>query len=508
MKTKYLIAFIITFISYNTLSAQNIQDSARKKVKIASKQSITSLRKDIDALLDSPEISGASVGVSVISLESGESFYKKNDTKNFPPASTLKLLTSADALESLGAEYKFATRLYMNGSIKEDGEYVGDLIIRAGGDPSISKNFYKDPMAIIDRFAATLDSLGIKSINGNIIGDDNFFDDEYYGPGWAWDDLAYPFSAEINALSAFDNKVDIIVTPGKSANQLAEFYMEPRNNYLQIDNRVRTVLPEKVSDLSIYRAPYTNVVKLDGFILKDSTNKERNSVASVSIDNPTLFFLSLIKDCIETRNIKFRGALIDIDDYKGRIAYNELKQISEIISPPIKDIIKVLNKQSNNLIAEALLKTISKENSGKGSFNKGAEILTKFANKIGIKSDNLAIVDGSGLSRLNLISPNGITSVLAYMFKNEYKGEYVGSLAAPGEDGTLKKRMTKSVAQKNLNAKSGSMNNVNNLAGYVKTKDGENLAFSIMIANHTAPQNVVTNIIDLICMRLAAYNNN
>jgi serine-type D-Ala-D-Ala carboxypeptidase/endopeptidase (penicillin-binding protein 4) len=495
----------LLFIVFTSLGfAQTTADTLKKKTRTVGKATLNELQKDIDALLDSPDISSAFIGLSFFSLETGEYFYRKQDNHNFIPASLLKLLTSAAAFEYLGEDFRFTTRIYLNGYLANNGEYVGDIIIRASGDPTISKNFYKEPMKVIDNITYILDSLGIKSISGNIIGDDNYFDDEYYSAGWSFDDFNYSFSPQISAFAIYDNKIDINLKPAEKINNIADYYTEPISKYVQIINNVNTVPAGKTSDVSFDRQFGSNIIELDGKIMKDSLNKEEVNL-SVTIDNPTLYFLSLFKDCIEKRNIKFKGALVDIDDYRERINYSELNQIYEINSPPLKEIIKVLNKQSNNLIAEVLLKTMAKENLGEGSFSKGTEMLNKFAGKIGITSEKANFADGSGLSRLSLITPKYIIALLSYCYRADFSESFFNSLAIPGENGTLKRRLTKSTAQKNIWAKTGSMTGVNNLAGYIKTKDNDMLAFSIMIMNFTVPQNVISNIIDLICMRISAF---
>ena len=503
---KIIFVSIIVFNLFLSIGySQIISDSLKRKIKQSTKQPIFELQRDLDAILDSPDISNAFVGISVLNLESSEFFYRKNDYKNFIPASLIKMLTSSAALNYLGEDFRFNTKLYLNGYLAENGEFNGDIIVRGGGDPTLSKNFYKEPLDVLNQFANALDSLGIKSINGNIIGDDNYFDDEYYAPGWAWDDFMYPFSAQINALSIYENKIDIIVKPNQILNQIAEYRLEPNTKYVQVINNVQTLSPKAISDVVVYKEIFSNFVQMSGGIIRDSLGKEEVQ-SSVAVDNPTLYFLHLLKDCIDKHNIKVRGVLLDIDDYRETITYSDLHLISTIYSPPLKSIIPVMNKQSNNLIAESILKTVAKEVTGKGAFQTGTELLAKFASKSGISAEKISLYDGSGLSRMTVISPKNFVTLLSYMYRNEDKDIFINSLAIPGESGTLKRRLTKSVAQKQLWAKSGSMNGINNLSGYIKTKDNEMLAFAIMIMNDTVPQTISSNIIDLICMRLAAFS--
>ncbi len=206
------------------------------------------------------------------------------------------------------------------------------------------------------------------------------------------------------------------------------------------------------------------------------------------------------------KNIKFRGALLDIDDWNQDIKYYELNSLKDYESPNLSEIIKVINKRSHNLGAEILVKTLGKEVYGLGTTAKGLEVINNYMNKIGIQTDKCSIADGSGLSRLNMISPIGLNILLNDMNKNKYKDTFRKSLSTPNEDGTLKRRFINTLAEKNIFAKTGSMNNVNSLAGYVLTRDREVLSFVMMFNNFTVPQNVIRNIQDLIAMRLASFS--
>lgn len=463
------------------------------------------LQKDIASILDNKDFTNAQIGVSIVSIESGESLFKRNDNKNCIPASTLKIITTAAALEYLGRDFRYNTTLYLDGEIEKNGEYNGNIIIRGSGDPTISKTFLDNPSSILDSWAAVLDSLGIRSIRGNIIGDDQYFSGDYYAPGWSWDDLIYPYSAQVNAISIYENKIDIIIEPDENIGEPAAFRIIPENSYIGLINHVKTVPDSMLTEIYTMRHPGTNIIEIYGFIQQNKADKE-SKIASVTIDNPSLFFLNLFKNAIEKRNIKFRGALLDMDDWNQKFSYLDRTPVSEYFSPPLYKIIQEVNKNSNNLTAECLLKTIAKENTGTGSFRKGCEQLNRFIARKGVADENIAVYDGSGLSRMNLLSPKIQTQLLSAFYKSNFKNDFINSLAVPGENGTLKNRMTKARASNYVFAKTGSMNGVSALCGYIFTKDNETLAFSIMISNFTGPASLANNLQDLICMRLAAFS--
>ncbi len=466
---------------------------------------IRQLKIDIDDILENPDFSNGITGVLVQSMETGELIYKKNNNTNFLPASTQKIITTSAALEILGKDYKYSTKFFLDGIVGINGEFKGNVIIKGYGDPTLSNNFYENPYIMFDEFISCLDSLGIKSIKGNIIGDDSYFDNIYYGNGWAWNDMNFAYSAQVSALSFMDNKVDIIIEQGDSIGSNTKFTVIPENKYVRIINNIKTVAKQDVIEITALRDAINNIIILNGNIGFDSIKKEKQ-ITSVTIDNPTLFLLSILKDRIEKHNIRFRGALLDIDDWNEKPIYYKLKLIKQFDSPQLIKIIDEINKNSNNLLAEILLKTMAKEVSGIGSFEKGIEIVKKHLSKNGVSPDNIEYIDGSGLSRLNLISPANQVSILTSIYRSNIKDIFIKSLATPNEDGTLKRRMTQSRAEKNVFAKTGSMENVSTICGYVETRDKEYFAFSIMQNNFTVPGSLARNLQDLILMRLAAFS--
>ncbi len=500
----FSILFLVIYPEYVSLS--NPADSIKSVQRLFPVLNpIKELQADLEGILDNPDFANALVGVEIRSCETGDFIFRKNASKNNIPASILKLFTTYTALEALGPNFTYTTNFYLDGVLSKNGEYEGDLIVRGSGDPSISLNFYENPLDLIEKLVDKLEYLGIKSLKGNIIGDASYFDNNYYAPGWSNEDLIYPFSAPVSALSIFDNKVDIYLKPSKELGEKAGLRIVPDNSFISVENFVKTsgnsinsgVIPIKNNKYDIY--------ELYGEIQTDSTNIIEYPV-NLSILNPTKFFLSLIKQSLEARDIKFRGALLDDEEIDYEIDYKELQPMYQIVSPPLKKIIDIINKKSHNLAAESLLKTIGKEAYGIGSFSKGIEKIKETVSKLGIPPENLQIFDGSGLSRYNLLQPKYIVDLLYHINNIDLKELFINSLAQPSKDGTLKRRMTNSKAEKNVFAKTGSMNNVSNLCGYVRTKDGEYFAFAIMINNYILPESLAQNLQDIICMRLSSFS--
>lgn len=460
------------------------------------------LKNELDEIFSDPSFSNAYWGVVIQSLETGEYLYRLNEHKNFIPASNMKLFTTAVALIKLGPDFRYKTNLYTDGEIK-DGVLYGNLFVRGTGDPTISGRFTNgDVTKTFKDWADSLLKMGIKEVNGDIIGDDNYFDDQYMGTGWAWDDETYWYSAHISALSFNDNCVDLEILPGKKIGDTAIINITPNTNYVKIKNTVITVHPDSATQIDFFRAPGTNTINVFGKIsLKSKPYKE-----SISVHNPTLYTVTVLKEVFESKGIKVDGNALDIDDTNLNPNYETMKILASYESPPLSEIIKVINKRSQNFYAEQVFRTLGKIFGGEGSTQKSVEVVKNTLAQIGIPPEEISIYDGSGLSRLDLVTPFQILTLLNYMFRHEYFPYFYESLPIAGVDGTLETRMRKTKAQGNVRAKTGYVQYVRSLSGYVKTKDGEMLAFVLMTNNYLVPTSVANSIQDIVCQRLANFS--
>ncbi|MDP3150991.1 MAG: D-alanyl-D-alanine carboxypeptidase/D-alanyl-D-alanine-endopeptidase [Ignavibacteria bacterium] len=496
MLKRIKICALILCVSTLTL-AQEVRLDTVPKYSITT---VTEFAEQIEDIFDDPNFNNANWGVSIQSLVTGEYFYKKNENKLFMPASNQKLVTSAVGLLTLGPMYRFKTEIYSTGAL--DGSILnGDLIIRGFGDPTISGRFNNDDMTKIFRdWADTLLTLGIDEIHGNILGDDNAFDDVSLGEGWAWDYESDWFAAPSGALSFNDNCIDIIVKPGRRG-ELGLLTISPESKYAIILNKVTTVGKDSATNVKIFRERGTNIISVFGSIREGDDSLK----VYATINNPTQYFVVTLKDILEQKGITVSGFASDIDDITRVTDYTSAKLQFTHHSVFLKDIIKVLNKNSQNFYAEQLLKTIGYEKKGYGSAARGIEVVKSTLNDIGINTDNMEMVDGSGLSRLNLISPIQITVLLNYMYKSEVFTYYYNSLPVGGVDGTMANRVRKTRAQNNVRAKTGYINGVRSISGYIFTGDKEPVAFSMIANNFTVPVVLADNLQDLVCIRLANF---
>lgn len=453
----------------------------------------------MDDIFDDPNFSNAHWGVVIQSLENGEYFYKRNENKFFIPASNMKLFTSAAGLVKLGADYKFSTNIYTEGEI--DGSTLnGNLVIQGRGDPTISGRFFDNNIhKIFNDWADSLLEKGIDEISGNIIGDDDLFDDTGLGTGWAWDYESYWYAAPSGAISFNDNCVDIFVSVDANTN-LAKVTTSPNTKYVIVLNKVLVVGDDSTTSIKIYRERGTNVISVYG------TVKPGDNVKTYcTINNPTQYFVVVLKDVLEKKGIKVTGYPVDVDDIPEPLDYGRMRLLFTHYSQPLKDIIKVINKNSQNFFAEQLLKTIGLEIEGYGTIENGVKASNAVFEDMGMNTDNLILVDGSGLSRLNLVTPRKIVSLLNYMYKSNFYIPFYNSLPIAGMDGTLGNRMKNTKAQNNVRAKTGYLGAVRSLSGYVFTGDNEPVAFSIIANNFNVPLKLAENIQDLVCLRLANF---
>ncbi len=462
------------------------------------------LRNELDAIFNDPEFFDAQWGVMIQSLKTGDYIYLRNENKNFMPASNMKLFTTAIALIKLSPTFRFCTPVYYRGEITPDGVLNGDIIVKGSGDPTISGRYHNGDITRV--FKTWVDSLklrGIQTIRGDIIGDDDYFDEEIMGEGWAWDDQSDWYAAQISALSFNDNCMDISLSPGDSVGALARIDLQPTFKYVEIDNRVVTVGEGYQTGIIFNRNMGTNRVQITGSISIHS--KQINDLFSV--ENPTLYAASVLKETFENAGITVTGSAKDKDNLtEYHYTENDSLRIAKYYSPPLSEIVHTINKVSQNLYSELLLRALGAQFKKRGNSKTGILVIKEYLSTIGINPDRFDMVDGSGLSRLNLITPKQITTLLSHMRRHPLSDSFYNSLPIAGIDGSLKNRMIHSEAKGRVRAKTGYLGNVVSLSGYVQSIDDE-LVFSIIGNNYTVPTVMAHAIQDLVCLKLINHSN-
>jgi D-alanyl-D-alanine carboxypeptidase/D-alanyl-D-alanine-endopeptidase (penicillin-binding protein 4) len=439
-------------------------------------------------------------GVDIRSLETGEQIYTRDAGRLMMPASSMKIVTLAAAAEVLGWDYRFTTTLETSAPI-ESGVLNGDVYVRGGGDPSINARDGR-AAAVLDEWASALRAAGIQEINGRIVGDDQAFDDEGIGQGWAWDYLQFGYAAPVGALQFNENLASLAVRPGALAGDPADVTLSPGAG-LRLMNRVATVASGSPNQLAYRRRIDEPILEVTGSVTTDSKPLNR----TVAVVNPTLYFAQSLKDALIERGIRVSGPAVDLDDLAAElIASPERRVLVATQSPTLREIAVVLMKVSQNLYAETLVKAMGSARGGLGTFDGGLAAVRATLASWNLPQDSFVLADGSGLSRNNYVTAQALTSILERMFKTERdRDPFYASLPIAGKDGTVSTRMRRTRAEGNAVAKTGSIANVRSLSGYVHTRDGETLVFSILANDFVIPAATVNWIADLAVEHLANF---
>ncbi len=460
------------------------------------------LQAEISKTFNSPLFENAHWGVLIKSLKTGKIWYEQNSKKMFMPASNEKIPTTASTLITLGPDFRFKTELLHNGTLT-DSSIIGDIIVRGNGDPTLYNRFLKDPKDVFRIWAEDLRSLGVVKITGNIIGDDNAFDDDHIGYGWSFDGLDVWYSAEVGALQFNENYVDIKIFPPKGKGDSILIIPNVNSRYFNIINNL-TVIDSGRAYFRFNRPYGTNNIYLNGTIKRGAKPFE----FTPSLTNPTLFYVTVLKETFGESGITVEGNALDCDDIPGWYSEQaDLNLLAVRQSPPLKEILQGLMKRSQNMYAETMVKLLGWNENGIGTFRNGKRVVERVLKGFGIDPDTYAYMDGSGLSRYNYISPEQLVKILEGMYNSEYKDVWIDLLPIAGVDGTLRNRMKGTKAEGNVRAKTGTISNVRGLSGYVTTADGEELVFSFLVNGHLVSTKDTEDVTDGVLKIISEYSN-
>jgi len=460
-------------------------------------RSLVELRQRLDQILNDPALAHALAGIKIVSLRSGEVFYARHAEILAHPASNQKLLTSATALSLLGPAYVFRTSVVCDSAQKIESAIAGDLYLVGRGNPDLTGND-------LFGFAQNLAQMGITEIRGNLVCDDFYFDEVRWGNGWMWDDDPAYYVPRLSALSVNKNTVIVRVAPADSLGQPARVQIDPPTDHVMLVNKSVTVKHKteidslKLSPLLITRhwQQNENTILIDGVIAQDESPQEE----TVNVLNPEIYCGKLFREALQMAGITVRGNV-----QRGE-APAKVKILAEHRAPMLP-ILANLNKPSDNLSAELLLKTIGAEKFGRpGTATKGIRVMRQFLASAGVDTNAVHSADGSGSSHYNLITPSNLVNLLAAMWKNfAIRNEFVATLPIAGVDGTLRGRMKGTAAASVLHAKTGTISAVSALSGYTTTADGEELAFSFMLQHFLGSSRAVRSIQDRLGVEITAF---
>jgi D-alanyl-D-alanine carboxypeptidase/D-alanyl-D-alanine-endopeptidase (penicillin-binding protein 4) len=357
------------------------------------------------------------------------------------------------------------------------GRILGDVYLVGRGDPELSGRFADDLTRLgFEELAEALKAAGVRRIDGRLVGHEGLFTGARRGSDWAWGDLVWRYGAEVSALSFNDNSALLTVYPGERAGDPVMVERFPESRYYSVVTTAVTSPSGSGSDLELQRELGSNVVRLGGTMAAGGDPEE----LAVAVEDPARYAATVFAEVLEAKGIRVAGGVATSSDPLPP----GVRVLAGHDSPPLAEILKGVNKPSQNLHTEMLLRLLGARVKGAGTVEAGHAAVMEFLRRIGVNPQAWALQDASGLSRSDLVSPREMVSLLAAMDRHRYGAAFKESLPIAGVDGTLEHRM-RGAAQGRLVAKTGSIRHVNALGGYANTRGGDRVAFAIVINHHT-----------------------
>lgn len=434
--------------------------------------------------------------------------FDRNADKYFVPASNMKLFTTALALAKLGPEYRFHTTIEARGLLTPEGRLDGDLVLVGRGDPNLSNRkfpFLKEPEQdgppekVLMELADAAVAKGLREIAGDVVADDSYFPRERYPNGWEIDDIVWSYGAAISALAVNDNTVTLTLQPGAQPGDAATSVVEPWTAEFQVRSEVLTVAAGVKPDLTLTREPGTPLVVIRGLL---PVNSEPRKLV-LAIEEPAEHAAALLKRLLEDRGVRVHGAARAQHEIPpaGASAGDPLI-LAEHVSVPLGDAVQAINKMSENLHSEVLLRAAARQNGAWSTPEDLAKFAADFYASVGIAPGDVIQTDGSGLSRHDLVTPRAVVTLLEYVAKQPWFPAYESSLPVAGEDGTLADRLKNTPAAGRIYAKTGSVEHVRALSGFADTLSGHRIIFSILSNNEGAKNQEATAALDALCVAM------
>ncbi len=492
--------FAIMMILQSFLIATQLNAQQKSPARLSP---LEKLKSAIAFLQNDTDMAHASWGISVVQAKTGDIITEYNSNLSLAPASTQKVITTAAGLSILGPDYTYRTSLEYDGILDStNGIIKGNLIIKGSGDPTIESFFFKDKndtSSVVKKWAGILKTKGIKSIEGAIIADASVFEDETTESNWVWGDMGNYYGAGASGLTYMDDMYSIWFNSGKNGDTAGIAKITPFIPGFRITNYVTAAGTE--DEAYIYGAPYSDAHYVNGTIPAHKTNFEVKG----SLPDPPYLLAFNLKQELAQEGISIQGEATTVRQLKLNKAYKQSprKILYTHTSPSLEKIVYWTNMTSNNLFAEHILKTIALKKQHFGTATSGLAELMKFWKSKGLDTKGMSLMDGCGMARANTVTPKQLTDIFCILTKDKAYTAFYNSLPVAGKTGTLKNSFKGTSAENRIHAKTGSFNRVRSFAGYGTTKNGEQIAFSLIANNFDCSNNEMRTKLERIVVLIA-----